>query len=248
MSTTVGFLYPGYSAEDDYPAMERLLAASGRGVAAGRAHADARGRPPGRRAARHRRRRRARRGRPVSCGGGRRRGGVGVHAAGASCSAGTGRARRSTACPRGRRGAGVEHVLRVRRRRARTWAYAGWPSARPTPRTWPSGSSRSSARPASRCVSLSCQGIVTAAEVGTLRPRRGAGVRRGQRPPGRRGRAAARHRAAHGGVAGRSRGPLGKPVLTANQVSVWQGLRLVGADRAADRPGRAVRTEEDAWT
>src|SRR6201999_1037182 len=30
MSHTVGFLYPGYSAEDDYPTMERLLAASGR--------------------------------------------------------------------------------------------------------------------------------------------------------------------------------------------------------------------------
>jgi maleate cis-trans isomerase len=30
--TTVGFLYPGYSAEDEYPAMERLLAASGRAV------------------------------------------------------------------------------------------------------------------------------------------------------------------------------------------------------------------------
>jgi hypothetical protein len=27
--TTIGFLYPGYSAEDEYPAMERLLAASG---------------------------------------------------------------------------------------------------------------------------------------------------------------------------------------------------------------------------
>ena len=31
--TAVGFLYPGYSAEDEYPAMERLLAASGRAVA-----------------------------------------------------------------------------------------------------------------------------------------------------------------------------------------------------------------------
>jgi len=29
---TVGFLYPGYSAEDDYPTMERLLAASGRAI------------------------------------------------------------------------------------------------------------------------------------------------------------------------------------------------------------------------
>jgi len=31
--TAIGFLYPGYSAEDEYPAMERLLAASGRAVA-----------------------------------------------------------------------------------------------------------------------------------------------------------------------------------------------------------------------
>jgi maleate cis-trans isomerase len=30
---TIGFLYPGYSAEDEYPTMERLLAASGRAVA-----------------------------------------------------------------------------------------------------------------------------------------------------------------------------------------------------------------------
>jgi len=30
MSHVVGFLYPGYSAEDEYPTMERLLAASGR--------------------------------------------------------------------------------------------------------------------------------------------------------------------------------------------------------------------------
>lgn len=30
MSPTVGFLYPGYSAEDEYPTMERLLAGSGR--------------------------------------------------------------------------------------------------------------------------------------------------------------------------------------------------------------------------
>jgi len=29
---TIGFLYPGYSAEDEYPTMERLLAASGRAV------------------------------------------------------------------------------------------------------------------------------------------------------------------------------------------------------------------------
>lgn len=30
--TAIGFLYPGYSAEDEYPAMERLLAASGHAV------------------------------------------------------------------------------------------------------------------------------------------------------------------------------------------------------------------------
>jgi maleate cis-trans isomerase len=30
--TAIGFLYPGYSAEDEYPTMERLLAASGRAV------------------------------------------------------------------------------------------------------------------------------------------------------------------------------------------------------------------------
>jgi maleate cis-trans isomerase len=32
MTPAVGILYPGYSAEDDYPTMERLLAASGRAV------------------------------------------------------------------------------------------------------------------------------------------------------------------------------------------------------------------------
>ena len=31
-ASNVGFLYPGYSAEDEYPAMERLLAANGRAV------------------------------------------------------------------------------------------------------------------------------------------------------------------------------------------------------------------------
>lgn len=34
---------------------------------------------------------------------------------------------------------------------------------------------------------------------------------------------------------------LGKPVLTANQVSIWEGLRLAGADRSRDGLGRLFR-------
>lgn len=34
---------------------------------------------------------------------------------------------------------------------------------------------------------------------------------------------------------------LGKPVLTANQVSIWEGLRLAGADRPRDGLGRLFR-------
>ncbi|MFC4000405.1 maleate cis-trans isomerase [Prauserella oleivorans] len=38
---------------------------------------------------------------------------------------------------------------------------------------------------------------------------------------------------------------LGKPVLTANQVTVWEGLRLAGAARAVDGLGTLFRTKDE---
>ena len=90
-------------------------------------------------------------------------------------------------------------------------------------------------------VSLSCRGIITAAEVGTLGRDDVLGLRRRQRPSRRRGGARAGHRAAHRRLADDLEQRLGKPVLTANQVSVWEGLRLVARRRAPPGPGRAVR-------
>jgi maleate cis-trans isomerase len=84
-------------------------------------------------------------------------------------------------------------------------------------------------------LSLSAKGIVTAAEVGTLAPEVVLGFA-----------AAADHPDAQAvllpdtalhtiGLLDELDARVGKPVLTANQVSVWQGLRLAGAD--GRRPG-----------
>jgi maleate cis-trans isomerase len=81
-------------------------------------------------------------------------------------------------------------------------------------------------------LSLSARGIVTAAEVGTLPP---AAVQEFA--------AAADHAQAQAvllpdtalhtiGLLDALDARVGKPVLTANQVSIWQGLRLAGADVA----------------
>jgi maleate cis-trans isomerase len=87
-------------------------------------------------------------------------------------------------------------------------------------------------------LSLSAKGIVTAAEVGTL-PREAV----------LEFAAAADHQDAQAvllpdtalhtiGLLDALDARVGKPVLTANQVSIWQGLRLAGAD--AQRPGLGV--------
>ena len=84
-------------------------------------------------------------------------------------------------------------------------------------------------------LSLSAKGIVTAAEVGTLPPESVLEFA-----------AAADHPQAQAvllpdtalhtiGVLDELDARVGKPVLTANQVSIWQGLRLAGAD--VPRPG-----------
>ncbi|GEL18594.1 maleate cis-trans isomerase family protein [Pseudonocardia asaccharolytica] len=86
-----------------------------------------------------------------------------------------------------------------------------------------------------RVLSLSARGIITAAEVGTLPAGDVLGFA-----------AAADHADAQAvllpdtalhtiGLLDDLDARVGKPVLTANQVTVWQGLRLAGADRA--RPG-----------
>ena len=91
-------------------------------------------------------------------------------------------------------------------------------------------------------LTLSARGIITAAEVGTLRRRRGAGVRGGRR--GARPDAQAvllPDTALHTvDLLDALEERVGKPVLTANQVSIWQGLRLAGGGRAAGRPRDAV--------
>jgi len=84
-------------------------------------------------------------------------------------------------------------------------------------------------------LSLSAKGIITAAEVGTLPPETVLEFA-----------AAADHPDAQAvllpdtalhtvGLLDRLDAHVGKPVLTANQVSIWQGLRLAGAE--APRPG-----------
>jgi maleate cis-trans isomerase len=90
-------------------------------------------------------------------------------------------------------------------------------------------------------VSLSSEGIVTAAEVGRL-------------PDADVVRLAARndHPDAEAllipdtamrtvGLLSRLEEELGKPVLTANQVTVWEGLRLVGDTRSTSRAGALFR-------
>jgi maleate cis-trans isomerase len=86
-------------------------------------------------------------------------------------------------------------------------------------------------------LTLSAKGIVTAAEVGTLPPEAVLEFA-----------AAADHPDAQAvllpdtalhtiGLLDRLDARVGKPVLTANQVSVWQGLRLAGADTPRPRLG-----------
>jgi maleate cis-trans isomerase len=224
--TSVGFLYPGYSAEDEYPAMERLLAASGQAVSLPVVHTLMR--------------EDAHRvdalldigGADVLADGARSL--RGVDAAVWACTSGSfvfGWDGASAQVDGVSAAAGVPasstsfaFVNAVRHLGLRRVAVAAT-----YPRDVAARFVAFLAEAGIEAVSLSCEGIVTAAEVGTL------------------GReavlsfvAANDHPDAEAVLVPDTalhtvewltdlEELLGKPVLTANQVSVWEGLRLVGA-------------------
>jgi maleate cis-trans isomerase len=234
MSHTVGFLYPGYSAEDDYPAMERLLAASGRATRLPVVHTLMR--------------EDAHRvdalldigGDDVLGDGARELRALGVDAAVWACTSG------SFVFGWDGATAQVDGVRAAADVPASSTSFAFVNAARhlglrrvAVAATYPQDvADRFAAFLATAdidVVSLSCKGIITAAEVGKL------------------GRedvlefvAANDHADAEAVLVPDTalhtvawledlEQRLGKPVLTANQVSVWEGLRLVGD--TAPRPG-----------
>ncbi|HEY0451001.1 maleate cis-trans isomerase [Actinophytocola sp.] len=234
MSHTVGFLYPGYSAEDDYPTMERLLVAAGRPVRLPVVHTLMR--------------EDAHRvdalldigGADVLGDGARSLRSLGVDAAVWACTSGSfvfgwdGAAAQvdgvRTAADVPASSTSFAFVNAVRHLGLSRVAVAA---------TYPQDVAERFAgfldAASVDVVSLSCKGIVTAAEVGTL------------------GRedvldfvAANDHADAEAVLVPDTalhtvawlddlEQRLGKPVLTANQVSVWEGLRLIGD--TAPRPG-----------
>ena len=232
---SAGFLYPGHSAEDDYPAIERAIG----GVRLPVVHtlmredahrvdalldvggADVLGR--GRRASCAR----------IGAGVGR----CGRARAAASCSAGTARRGRSRGV---REAAGVpaSSTSFAFVNAARALGVTPGRGRRDLPRRRRRACSSSSSRDAGiEVVALSSRGIVTAAEVGTLGRDEVLAFVAANDHPDAEARAGARHRTAHRRLARRRwRSGVGKPVLTANQVSVWEGLRL--ASGAAGLPPR----------
>jgi maleate cis-trans isomerase len=230
----VGFLYPGYSAEDDYPTMERLLAASGRATRLSVVHTLMR--------------EDAHRvdalldigGEDVLSDGARELASLGVDAAVWACTSGS--------FVFGWDGAAtqVDGVRAAADVPASSTSFAFVNAARhlglrrvAVAATYPQDVADRFAEFLAKAdidvVSLSCKGIITAAEVGTL------------------GRedvldfvAANDHADAEAVLVPDTalhtvawledlEQRLGKPVLTANQVSVWEGLRLVGD--TTPRPG-----------
>lgn len=224
--TAIGFLYPGYSAEDEYPTMERLLAASGREVSLPVVHTlmreDA------------------------------HRvdalldiGGPDVLAAGARSLRGVDAA--VWACTSGSfvfgwdgASAQVDGVRDAAEAPASSTSFAFVNAARhlglrrvAVAATYPRDVAESFgaflATAGIEVVSLSCKGIVTAAEVGTLgRDDVLSFVVANDHPDAE---AVLVPDTALHTVAWLTdlEDLVGKPVLTANQVSVWEGLRLVGA-------------------
>jgi maleate cis-trans isomerase len=102
-----------------------------------------------------------------------------------------------------------------------------------------------------RVTRLRSHGIVTAAEVGTLSRRRLLEVATDGDDPSAEALLfpdTALHTVAHLDALERT---LGKPVLTANQVSAWEGLRLAGYPTAGEGLGtlfaHASRSEEGRW-
>jgi maleate cis-trans isomerase len=231
---TVGFLYPGFSAEDDYPTMERLLAASGRATRLPVVHTLMR--------------EDAHRvdalldigGEDVLSDGARELASMGVDAAVWACTSG------SFVFGWDGAAAQVDGVRVAADVPASSTSFAFVNAARhlglrrvAVAATYPQDVADRFAAFLTTAdidvVSLSCKGIITAAEVGTL------------------GRddvldfvAANDHADAEAVLVPDTalhtvawledlEQRLGKPVLTANQVSVWEGLRLVGD--TTPRPG-----------
>lgn len=232
--TVIGFLYPGHSAEDEYPAMERLLAASGPAVSLPVVHTLMR--------------EDAHRvdalldigGADVLASGASALRSAGVDAAVWACTSGSfvfgwdGAAaqvagvRSASGVPASSTSFAFVNAARHLglRRVAVAATYPEDVAARFVTFLGEAGIS---------VVSLSCQGIVTAAEVGTLgREEVLAFVAANDHPDAEAVLVpdTALHTVAWLTDLEES---LGKPVLTANQVSVWEGLRLVGATEG--RPG-----------
>jgi len=230
MGHTVGFLYPGYSAEDDYPAIERLLGDVRLPVVHTTMREDAHridalldvG------------------GADVLAEGAGKLRALGVEAAIWACTSGSfvfgwdGAAQQVAGV---RSAAGVPasstsfaFVEAIRQIGARRVAVAA---------TYPSDvAERFTAflqAAGIEVVALGCRGIITAAEVGTLGKAEVLGFAAANDDP--RADALLIPDTALHTVAWLEdlEGRLGKPVLTANQVSVWEGLRLAGDQRP--RPG-----------
>lgn len=97
-----------------------------------------------------------------------------------------------------------------------------------------------------RVVSMASAGIDTAAEVGTLTPDQVIELAVANDHPDAEALLVpdtAMHTLA---VIPELEDRLGKPVLTANQVTIWQGLRLVGATPSTARLGALFRGETDS--
>ncbi|TDQ45521.1 maleate cis-trans isomerase family protein [Actinorugispora endophytica] len=239
MGTTVGFLYPGYSAEDDYPVFEGLL---GGRVRLPLAHTLMR--------------EDAHRvdalldvgSAEVLAEGARLLGGRGVDAVVWACTSGSfvfgwegaleqvEGVRRASGAPA--TSTSFAFVEALRHLGARTVAVAA---------TYPEDVAgrfaRFLERGGARVVSTASRGIVTAAEVGTLAPDDVLDfVAAGDHPDAE--VVLVPDTALHtarilDGLEDR----VGKPVLTANQVSVWAGLRLAGDTAPRDGLGTLFRTE-----
>jgi maleate cis-trans isomerase len=226
--TVIGVLYPGYSAEDEYPTMERLLASSGSAVALPVVHTLMRedahrvdalldiGGPD------------------VLSDGASSLRSVGVDAAVWACTSG------SFVFGWDGASAQVSGVSSVLGGPASSTSFAFVHAAQHLGLRRVSVAATYPADVASRfvsflsaadisVVSLSCKGIVTAAEVGTLgRDDVLSFVKANDHPDAE---AVLVPDTALHTVEWLTdlEDLLGKPVLTANQVSVWEGLRLVGA-------------------
>jgi maleate cis-trans isomerase len=226
----VGFLYPGHSAEDDYPRLERLLAASGPPVPLPLVHTDI-GEDAHRVDALLEMGSAAR-----LADGARRLAGTGVRAVVWACT--------SASFVFGWAGAGeqVRQLSRVAGLPASSTSFAFAHAVRAlgvrrvaVAATYPREVAERFAvflgEAGAEVVRARCSGIVTAAEVGTWGREEVLRLARGGDHPDAQAVLlpdTALHTAAW---LADLEAAVGKPVLTANQVTVWEGLRLIGADR-----------------